>query len=247
MNSVNRRDIRLAVACPMANEGDRAVQFVREVLAQCGGFRSVTFYVVLDKVSKDNTQQLLQDYTRTESRLAVVWAPENRCVVDAYVRGYREALKGSADWVLEIDAGFSHQPSDIPPFFDIMEKGYDCAFATRFSKGGKIEDSSTKRMVISKGGTVLTNWLLGTKLADMTSGFQLFRAPVLEKILEKGLFSRGPFFQTEMKAYCAKLNLVEVPITYRAASHDVGSKHIKESFTQLQRLRELKRAGALYI
>jgi dolichol-phosphate mannosyltransferase len=244
---VDRNKIRLAVVTPMANEGADAVEFVRQVLAQCGGFQRVEHFIVLDKVSKDDTQEILNEYARTERRLTVVWAPENRCVVDAYVQGYREALKSGADWVLEIDAGFSHQPSDIPPFFDEMEKGYDCVFATRFGKGGKVENSSLKREIVSKGGTILTNLLLGTKLSDMTSGFQLFRAEVLEKILEKGLFSRGPFFQTEMKAYCSKLNFVELPITYRAASHSIGSSAVKESFTQLQRLRELKRTGQLYI
>jgi dolichol-phosphate mannosyltransferase len=247
MNRVKRGEIRLAIVSPMANEGDGATEFVGQVLDRCHGFQRVQYFVVLDRVSKDNTQQLLDECARREPRLSVVWAPENRCIVDAYVRGYREALKSGADWILEIDAGFSHQPSDIPPFFDEMEKGYDCVFATRFGKGGRIEDSSARRELVSKGGTVLTNLLLGTTLSDMTSGFQLFRAEVLAKILEKGLCSRGPFFQTEMKAYCTKLNIVELPITYRAASHGVGSHHVKESFVQLWRLMGLKRANALYI
>ncbi len=231
----------------MANEGEDAVTFVRQTLDRCTGFQSVTMFVVLDNVSKDNTRQLLEEYASTDPRLCVVWSPENRCVVDAYVRGYREALANQVDWILEIDAGFSHQPSDIPAFWNAMEEGYDCVFATRFSKGGKIEDSSKKRQIVSQGGTVLANLVLGTKLADMTSGFQLFRAAVLRKILEKGLYSKGPFFQTEMKAYCAKLNITEVPITYRAANHSVGSQHITESFKQLQRLKNLKRRDQLYI
>jgi dolichol-phosphate mannosyltransferase len=231
----------------MANEGENAIEFVRQVLAQCNGFKQVDFFVVLDQVSKDGTQQHLAEYAYKDPRLTVVWAPENRCVVDAYVRGYREALNSGADWILEIDAGFSHQPAQIPRFFEAMEQGYDAAFGTRFSKGGKIEDSSAARRLVSRGGTILTNVVLGTTLADMTSGFQLFRAPVLRKILEKGLFSQGPFFQTEMKAYCAKLKIVEVPITYRAATHNVGSQHILESFTQLHRLKELKRQNTLFI
>jgi dolichol-phosphate mannosyltransferase len=81
----------------------------------------------------------------------------------------------------------------------------------------------------------------------MTSGFQLFRREVLEQILEKGLYSRGPFFQTEMKAYCSRLNVTELPITYRAASHAIGSSQVIESFEQLRRLMNLKRTGSLYI
>jgi dolichol-phosphate mannosyltransferase len=180
-----------------------------------------------------------------DPRLVPVWAPENRCVVDAYKRGYREAISAGADWVLEIDAGFSHRPSDIPLFFETMAQGYDCVFATRFAKGGKIEGSSFQREMISRGGTLLTNLLLRTRLSDMTSGFQLFKREVLEAVLHKGIFSRGPFFQTEMKAYCYRLNFAEIPITYSMASHAVGASSIKESLQQLWRLYQLKLSGTL--
>lgn len=237
----------MAIVCPMANESDSAVDFVRQVLEYCGDFQRVEFFVVLDRVSKDNTLDLLNAYAVRDPRLRPVWAPENRCVVDAYKRGYREAIESGADWILEIDAGFSHRPADIPPFFEAMAQGYDCVFATRFTKGGTIEGSSFKREMVSRGGTILTNLFLGTKLGDMTSGFQLFKRDVLKSILEKGIFSRGPFFQTEMKAYCQKLSWVEVPITYSMASHAVGAGSIKESLQQLGRLYKLKKSGTLSI
>jgi dolichol-phosphate mannosyltransferase len=237
----------LAIVCPMANEAGSAVAFAQQVLSFCGDFREVEFFVVLDRVSKDNTLDLLEGYAIHDPRLKPVWSPENRCVVDAYTRGYREAIASGADWILEIDAGFSHRPSDIRPFVEAMTQGFDCVFATRFSKGGKIEGSSLKRAIVSQGGTILTNLILRTKLADMTSGFQLFKREILESILRKGIYSRGPFFQTEMKAYCYKLNYAEVPITYSMASHNVGAGSIKESLQQLLRLYRLKRSGSLSI
>ena len=242
---VLRENISLAIVCPMANESSSAVEFVRQVLGECDGFKWVRFFAVLDGVSKDNTMELLESYARIEHRLSPVWAPENRCVVDAYKRGYREAIMSGADWVLEIDAGFSHRPADASKFFAKMAEGYDCVFGTRFASGGRIEGSSGKRALLSRGGTILTNLLLNTRLSDMTSGFQLFRREVLEKILEKGIFSRGPFFQTEMKAYCLNLRIAEVPIIYSMASHNVAMGSIRESFEQLGRLRALKRSGSL--
>lgn len=231
----------------MANEADTAVSFVNQVLAACEGFRSVEFFAVLDRVCTDGTIDLLKTTAAEERRLRVVWAPENRCVVDAYVRGYREAVASGADWILEIDAGFSHRPADIPSFFQAIDQGYECAFGTRFAKGGKLVRSSFKRKMISHGGTVITNLLLRTKLSDMTSGFQLFRRDILEKLLKKGIVSRGPFFQTEMKAYCMNTRYAEVPITYSMASHNVGAGTIQESFKQLWRLYSLKRARQLTI
>lgn len=240
-------EIKLGIVCPMANEETDARRFVNAVLAECEprGFKAVSFFVVLDKVSRDRTRELLEEMARERTELHVVWSPENRSVVDAYVRGYREALNAGCDWILEIDAGFSHQPSDIPQFFDKMAEGYDCVFGSRFCEGGTISDSSRKRKLISSGGTVLANLLLGTKLKDMTSGFEMFTRDALLEVMKRGIKSRGPFFQTEIKAYCRRLRITEVPIQYRAASHNVGKQALKDSFSNLWRLFRLRLQGQL--
>jgi dolichol-phosphate mannosyltransferase len=238
-------DVTLGIVCPMANESATATDFVTAVLEQCNsrGFKAVTFFAILDQVTKDNTRELLESLQ--QPRLQVVWAPENRGIVDAYLRGYREAIKAGCDWILEIDSGFSHQPSDIPKFFNRMLEGHDCVFGSRFCEGGKISESPIRRYVISRGGTILTNTLLGTKLSDMTSGFEMFSRPALEKVLNRGIQSRGPFFQTEIKAYCRNLQISEVPIHYRAASHSISNKVLKDSFSNLWRLFRLRMQGAL--
>ena len=112
----NLSDISLAIACPMANEAETATRFVNSVLMNCVGVGSRKFLAIVDEASKDDTRKILEAQAATVPELTVVWAPENRSVVDAYVRGYREALRTNADWILEIDAGFSHQPSEIPRF-----------------------------------------------------------------------------------------------------------------------------------
>ena len=222
----------------MANERATAEAFVREVLSACEPFRfkSITLFAVLDRVSCDGTLDLLRELEAALPQLRVVWAPENRCVVDAYLRGYREALDAGCDWVLEIDAGYSHQPSDIPRFFEKMSEGFDCVFGSRFCAGGRITESALKRKVISRGGTLLTNLLLGTNLTDMTSGFELFSRAALEGVLRRGVNSRGHFFQTEIKAHCQHLRVAEVPIHYRAASPSVNNNVLKDAFANLWRL-----------
>lgn len=227
----------------MANERDSAVNFVTEVLAACApfGFKSVTFFAVLDRVSKDGTLELMRGLEQTREGVRVVWAPENRSVVDAYLRGYREALDAGCEWILEIDAGYSHQPTDIPAFFEKMSEGFDCVFGSRFCAGGQITDSSLKRKVISRGGTFLANLLLGTKLTDMTSGFELFTRAALEQVLASGIHSRGHFFQTEIKAHCQSLRVAEVPIHYRSASDSVNKSVLKDAFRNLWRLYRARR------
>ena len=230
--------LRLGIACPMANEGTEGTRFVTEVLRFCEGFREVQFFAVLDKATTDNSLELLRGLATHEPRLRVVWAPENHNVVDAYFRGYREALATGADWVLEIDAGFSHQPEDLPMFFDAMQRGYDCVFGSRFMKGGRMSALSVKRYCVSRGGTILTNFLLGTRLTDMTSGFQLFSRAAIEMVVAKGVQSHAHFFQTEIKVHCRHLRVCEVPIHYRAPSPRLGASAVGEAFQQLWRLRK---------
>ena len=236
-------DLNLAVVCPMANERSTVASFIQEVLTVCRsfGFKSIRFYSILDSVSKDGTKGIVEELSRTTNELRVVFAPENRNVVDAYKRGYREALQNGADWVLEIDAGFSHRPLDISKFFTAMKEGdYACVFASRFCEGGRFIGGGSRRMV-SFWGTQLINACLGTKLSDMTSGFELFQADALRAILEIGINSKGPFFQSEIRTHAHRFRIREVPIVYDGGTGHVHQKAIKDAFVNLWALYKAKR------
>ena len=129
-----------------------------------------------------------------------------------------------------MDAGLSHDPMTLPLFLDVLNKGYECAFGSRFINGGSMHDSSLKRKFLSKAGTILANLLLGTKMYDMTSGYQGFHASVVEKFVKYKLLSKGHFYQTELRYLLRKTNYSEIPIQYRAPSPSVSIKSITNSF-----------------
>jgi dolichol-phosphate mannosyltransferase len=237
--------LRLGVVTPMANEATTAVEFVDRVLAACAGasFASVTLFAVLDKVSRDATRALLEAHAREHPELQVIWAPECQGVADAYVRGYREALAAGCDWILEIDAGFSHDPGEIGSLLAAMP-GNDCVFGSRFATGAANLGTPWRRTV-SRGGTLLTNLVLGTHLTDMTGGFELFTHEALEHVLARGIRSHGPFFQTEIKVHCRDLAIAEVPIHYDSSSHRVGGHAIGEALANLGRLAGRRLVGTL--
>jgi len=217
----------------MANEHDSVAAFLTDLINKIDRLNRVEIFTVFDTVSKDGTIDIVRQLAQREPRIKIVWAPENRSVVDAYVRGYREALASGADWILEIDAGYSHSPAEISHFIRCMEDGYDCVFGSRFCAGGKMLGSGWLRYLTSKGGTLLTNFLIGTRLKDMTSGFQMFRREALDQILSNGLRSRGPFFQTEMKIYSRFMNTCEIPIRYRATSNEIRQGSIVDALNML--------------
>jgi dolichol-phosphate mannosyltransferase len=234
----NYSSFHLGIVTPMANESATAIRFVDSALREASlyPFRQITLFPVFDNVCTDGTKERLDDYAKIEKRLVVVHAPQNRCVVDAYMRGYKAALDAGCNWILEMDAGFSHDPASIPTFLEKIPGGYDVIYATRFSLGGKIVDSGFRRKCLSRFGGIVSNLLLGTKLGDMTSGFILYSRSALEQVLAEGVQSKGPFFQTEMKYHARSLRFAEVPITYSGASHHIGKKAMDDAKFHLRRL-----------
>jgi hypothetical protein len=85
----------------------------------------------------------------------------------------------------------------------------------------------------------------GTKLKDMTSGFEMFTRAALQGVVDRGIQSRGHFFQTEIKVYCRNLRVVEVPIHYRVTSRNVNAAVIMDAFRNLFRLFKERLTGNL--
>lgn len=228
---------KLGVVVPLANEEDSISEFLDRVVAHLLPQESV--YCVLDNVCKDRTKDIVQNRGVHDPRIKMVWAPENRCVVDAYVRGYREALADGAEWILEMDGGLSHLPEEIPQFVQGMEAGYDYVGGSRYLPGA-CHHSPRTRVFISRGGTWLTNLLLRTGMTDMTSGYECFTRDALQYVLDRGIISRANFFQTEIRFMMHRFKWLEVPIKYTNAQYSIGRNSLREAFTNLWRLHKNK-------
>lgn len=218
---------------PLANEEATAEDLIDAVLAQLTARDRL--YCVLDNASTDNTRQIVSSHG--DPRVIVVWEPGNACISDAYFAGYRAALDSDAGWILEMDGGFSHRPEQIPRFLNAMATGVDFAAGSRFMSGSRI-DVPYNRYILSKGGTLLANLLLGTKMTDMTSGFECFSRDALRYIVSTGVLSRAHFFQTEIRYHMHGWQWVEVPISYANDKPRVGSSPVVESLRNLWRLRK---------
>jgi dolichol-phosphate mannosyltransferase len=118
-------------------------------------------------------------------------------------------------------------------FLRNLDEGHNCVFGSRFINGGSIYDSNWRRTVLSRGGTFLSNILLGTTMKDMTSGYMGFHAEVAKKFVEYGLLSKAHFYQTEVRYLLRHERAIEVPIHYMAPSPRVSKKAIKNSFSVL--------------
>ena len=218
-----------AAIIPMANEEEDFQpldDLLKKVMDAEGNGK---IYFIIDNVSKDRTLDLANELSAIDSRFETVWAPENRSVVDAYLKGFKVAYEKGHELIIEMDAGLSHDPRAIPMFLRVLNEGNECAFGSRFMNGGSMGDSPFKRRTLSKTGTVLANLLLGTHLYDMTSGFQGFHRNVIKAILDYKLKSTAHFYQTELRYLLRKRRLFEVPIHYQAPSPRVSDSAIKNA------------------
>ena len=226
-------DSNFAIVTPLANEEAEFHPFVGELIRVLDLFKSGTVYFVVDNVSKDRTLSLCEELSKKDKRFITVWAPENRHLVDAYIKGYRTAAENGHDIIIEMDGGLSHDPGAIPMFLRVLSEGNECAFGSRFINGGSTYGSGFKRVLLSKLGTILSNLLLRTKLHDMTSGYQGFHVTVVRQFIDYPFLSTAHFYQTELRYLLRKKRYAEVPIHYRAPSPSVCRGAIYNSLSTL--------------
>lgn len=220
---------------PVANEEKTMASVIEEILAL--NYKELYLYPVIDSYSKDGTEAIIRQYERTD-RVKCIFYKESTGVISCYLEGFRQALRDGAEFIIEMDGGGSHAPSEIPQFIEKLNEGYDCVWGSRFVDGGDISNHPLYRRLLSSGGTILANLVLGTKLKDMTSGFEGFTREVLEKFDFTKFLSTGHMYQTEMRYYCRKYNTIEVPIHYIGGTSSLKLKSVFEAISILFKLKK---------
>lgn len=224
------------IVMPVANEGDTMADVLDRILRL--PYTDLYVYPVVDSYSKDNTEQIIREYEKKSDKVKCIFYKESTGVISCYFEGFRQAIEDGAQCIIEMDGGGSHQPEEIPLFIDKLEEGYDCVWGSRFVDGGGFANHPLYRRLLSSGGTLLANLVLGTKLKDMTSGFEAFKKEILEEMDLAAFLSKGHMYQTEMRYYCRNYNTVEVPIHYIGSTSELKAKSVKDA---LEILFQLKR------
>ncbi len=224
------------IVMPVANEEATMADVLDKILSL--PYDNLFIYPVLDSYSKDNTENIVKEYEKKTGRVKNIFYKESYGVVSCYLYGFKRALEDGAQRIIEMDGGGSHQPDEIPRFIEKLDEGYDCVWGSRFVNGGSLKDDPLYRRILSRGGTILSNLILGTRLKDMTSGFEAFQKDVLLNMNLDSFLSTGHMYQTEMRYYCRKLNTIEVPICYIAGQSVLKLKSVTEALRILFMLKK---------
>jgi dolichol-phosphate mannosyltransferase len=205
--------------------------------------------LVIDDSSPDGTGELADRLAEEHPWVSVLHRERKEGLGPAYVAGFRWALGEGAELVLEMDCDFSHDPADVPRLIAAAEEA-DLVLGSRYTRGGGTVGWSVLRRLVSRGGCLYAQLILGVRVRDLTGGFKCFRRAALEAVDLDALSARGYAFQIETtyRVKRAGLRIVEVPITFverRAGASKMTGSIVVEAMWRVPLLRVRALLGRL--
>jgi len=204
---------RAFVCLPTYNERENLEPMVRALAAVLDTERDRV--LVIDDASPDGTGAEADRLAEELPWVSVLHRERKEGLGPAYVAGFRRALDDGAELVLEMDCDFSHDPADVPRLIEAAADA-DLVLGSRYARGGGTAGWGPVRFVVSRGGCLYAQILLGVRVRDLTGGFKCFRRSTLEAIDLDALSARGYAFQIETtyRVLRAGLRVEEIPIRF---------------------------------
>ncbi len=207
--------MNLVVVIPTYNEAENITPMTAMLLGLDVPALQVLF---VDDASPDGTGQIADGLaTQYPNRVHVLHRTGPRGLGRAYIDGFRWALEHDADLIVQMDCDFSHSPTYIPRFLELIHD-YDVVVGSRYVKGGRTDEQwGFGRWLLSWwANSVYTRLILGCKVRDVTAGFKCWRRETLQGIDLSRIRSQGYVFQVEMAYVTERLGyrVLEIPIYF---------------------------------
>ncbi len=204
------------VIIPTYNEKENIENIIRAVTDLAEGFD----ILVIDDGSPDGTADIVKRMMEEEAlkeRLFIVERSGKLGLGTAYIRGFQWAIEHRYDFVFEMDADFSHAPSDLPRLLSACrDEAYDVAIGSRYVTGVNVVNWPMGRVLMSYFASKYVRFVTGVNIHDTTAGFVCYRRQVLETIELDKIRFKGYAFQIEMKftAHKCGFRIKEVPVIF---------------------------------
>ncbi|HEY8627022.1 MAG TPA: polyprenol monophosphomannose synthase [Gaiellaceae bacterium] len=180
--------------------------------------------LVVDDSSPDGTGRIAEELGERLRRsgepfVRVLHRPQKQGLGRAYVAGMTRALEEGADFVVQMDADFSHEPTEIPKMLEAIERtGAGVVIGSRYVPGGSLDPDWTRaRRLLSVWANLYARTILRMEVRDITAGFKLWRREALLAVDLAQITSDGYAFQIEMNWEVQRrgYEIVEIPIYFR--------------------------------
>lgn len=207
------------VIIPTYNEKENIANILKAIFSLGQAYH----VLIIDDSSPDGTADIVKDLQQVyENQLFLEERSGKLGLGTAYIHGFKWSIERGYNFIFEMDADFSHRPSDLERLYIACKSGGgDVAIGSRYVHGGQIENWPWDRKFYSKGGALYTRLVTWMPVKDPTAGFVCYRREVLETINLDEIKFIGYAFQIEMKfaAWKLKFKIVEVPITFIDRKH----------------------------
>jgi dolichol-phosphate mannosyltransferase len=206
----NAYAVRTLVVIPTYNEAQTVITTISKLIE----LHPEVSILIVDDSSPDGTGEIVLDAFGHLPGIELLKRHTKEGLGLAYLEGFEWAFENGFERVVQMDADGSHRPSDLKLLID-SSAGADLVIGSRWIAGGAVKNWPAHRMLISRVGNQYAKFMLGTSIADMTSGYRVYRAAFLKQLVSNPVSSHGYSFQVEL-AYRASRSgvVVESPITF---------------------------------
>lgn len=215
------------VIIPTYNEIENIGNIIDAVMALPDGFD----VLVIDDASPDGTQDAVRSkMEQYPGRVYMETRLGKLGLGTAYIHGFKWALSRRYDYVIEMDADFSHNPNDLPKLYhQCRDNGADVAIGSRYVSGVNVVNWPMQRVLMSYFASMYVRMITRMPLRDSTAGFVCYRAEVLRALNLDKIQFKGYAFQIEMKfkSWFKKFKIVEVPIIF--VNRQLGTSKMNSS------------------
>lgn len=181
--------------------------------------------LILDDNSPDGTGRVADELAEAHAgKIQVIHRPGKLGLGSAYITGFKEMLKTPANFIVQMDADFSHPPEKLLEMMQASQSA-DIVIGSRYVKGGGLDDKwPIWRKALSSFGNTYARVILGSRVQDMTGGFRLWKREVLEAIPLDRICSSGYVFMVEILYIAERMgfDIVEVPIYFAERQYGVS-------------------------
>jgi dolichol-phosphate mannosyltransferase len=229
--------LKAFVIIPTYNEKDNVRSLTRAVLEQHPDLQ----ILFVDDNSPDGTGALIDNLVAENNRIHVLHRAGKCGLGSAYREGFAAALAMGADYLIEMDADFSHDPAVLPVFLTAI-KDNDLVIGSRYLNGVSVVNWPIRRLMLSYFASAYTRWITGLQVRDCTSGFKCFRRATIEAIDLTQVTSDGYSFQIEMNFRCMEkgFRIAEIPIIFidrHAGTSKMSGAIVREAVLMVWKLR----------
>lgn len=202
------------VIIPTYNEKENIQAIIEAVFNQKKRFH----ILVVDDNSPDGTADIVERLiTKYSEALFIEKRTGKNGLGTAYIHGFKWAIHKKYDYIVEMDADFSHNPKDLIRLYNACQKeGADLSIGSRYSKGVNVVNWPMKRVLLSYFASKYVRFITRIPIHDTTAGFVCYKRSVLETIKLDNIRFVGYAFQIEMKfkAWKHAFNIKEVSVIF---------------------------------